>query len=44
LLAENVEHFKELKALAHKLDLISDEQLNSTEDDEEDAQQVTFLR
>ncbi|ELR22987.1 mannosyltransferase [Acanthamoeba castellanii str. Neff] len=44
LLAENVEHFKELKALAHQLDLIDDEQLNSTEDDQKGAQQVTFLR
>jgi hypothetical protein len=43
-LAENVEHFMELKVLAHKLGLISDEQLSSTEDDKEDAQQVTFLR
>lgn len=44
LLAENVEHFVELKRLAHKMKLISEAQLTSTEDDKEGAQQVTFLR
>lgn len=44
LLAENVEHFVELKKLAHKLDLIGDDQLVSKEDFKEGEDQVTFLR